>query len=196
MAGRNAKPVSLHLAEGNPNKLTKAEIARREKANIKLGSDKLTCPAYVLHDTVAYKKWRELMHDYNKAKGEGIELVKSSDAGILARYCKTFSEYLSLLECRDKISRIDIDYEEASTINEALEMRFGTQGAAKLFAKIEYIYSVAGLLNIEIAINKKGDILTKLEDRLFLNPLAKIKNIPKKEAPKADPLKERGFGNV
>jgi hypothetical protein len=35
-----------------------------------------------------------------------------------------------------------------------------------------------------------------MEDRLFLNPLAKVKNVPKKEKPKADPLGDKGFGNV
>lgn len=184
VGGRNAKPISLHLAEGNPNRLTKAEIERRRKAGIKLGGEKITCPMYVVHDTVAYKKWRDLIHDYNKAKDAGIEIIKSSDAGLLARYCKTHSEYLTLLQHRDRIGQIDINYEESSVINEALEIRFGTQRAAKLFEKIEYIYSVGGLLNLETAINKKMDMLIKMEDRLFLNPLSKIKNIPKKEIPK------------
>jgi hypothetical protein len=41
------------------------------------------------------------------------------------------------------------------------------------------------------------DMLIKMEDRLFLNPLSKVKNIPKKEEPgKTDPLASKGFGNV
>jgi len=196
MAGRNAKSVKLHLAEGNPNRLTKAEIKRREKAEVKLGSDKLTCPMYVVTDPVAYKKWRDLIYDYNKAKALGIEIVKSSDAGILARYCKTFSEYMALLEHRDKIANIQIEPEESDPLMETLEMRFGTRRAAKLFEKIEYILSVGGLLSMETAINKKMDMLIKMEDRLFLHPLSKVKNIPKKEPEQKDPLKEKGFANV
>lgn len=196
MAGRNAKSVHLHLAEGNPNRLTKAEIERRKKAEMKLGSDKITCPMYVVRDPVAHKKWRDLITDYNRAKSSGIEIIKSSDAGILARYCKTFSEYQSLLKHRDSISHVEIEPEESEVLIEALEIRFGTRRACKLFEKIEYIISVGGLLNLETAINKKMDMLIKMEDRLFLNPLAKVKNIPKKEPEKKDPLKEKGFGNV
>jgi phage terminase small subunit len=196
MSGRNAKPVQLHLAEGNPNRLTKKEIERRKNAEIKLGGNKLTCPMYVVRDPVAYKKWRELIYDYNKARADGIEIIKSSDAGILARYCKTFSEYMALLEHRDRIAEIQIDPIESGILMDALQMRYNTQRAAKLFEKIEYIISVAGLLNLETAINKKMDMLIKMEDRLFLHPLAKVKNIPKKEPDKKDPLKERGFANV
>ncbi|MFA5385999.1 MAG: hypothetical protein WC364_15315 [Eubacteriales bacterium] len=196
MAGRNAKPIQLHLAEGNPNRLTKKEIERRQKKEIKLGGDKVTCPMYVVRDPVAYKKWRDLIYDYNRAKAEGIEIIKSSDAGILARYCKTFSEYRALLQHRDRISQIEIEPEESVNLIEALEMRFGSRRAVKLFEKIEYIISVGGLLNLETAINKKQDMLIKMEDRLFLHPLAKVKNVPRKEPEKKDPLKERGFGNV
>lgn len=51
-------------------------------------------------------------------------------------------------------------------------------------------------LQLESAINKKMDLLIKMEDRSFLNPLAKVKNIPKKEQEKANPLAAKGFGNV
>jgi len=39
------------------------------------------------------------------------------------------------------------------------------------------------------------DMLIKMEDRLFLNPLAKVKNIPKAESKKEDPVADR-FGNL
>jgi len=196
MAGRNAKPVHLHIAEGNPNRLTKAEIKRRQESEIKLGGKRLKCPDYVKADPVALKKWRELVKEYTTAKSEGVDLVKSSDIGILARYCKTFSEYMNLLEHRDRISNIEIEPEESDIVTEALELRFGTRRANKIFEKVEYILSVAGIINLETAINKKMDMLIKMEDRLFLHPLSKVKNIPKKEPEKKDPLKEKGFGNV
>jgi hypothetical protein len=89
------------------------------------------------------------------------------------------------------------DTEESLMAKEILKERFGTQMAAKLCQKVEYILSVGGLIAIETAINKKMDMLIKMEDRLFLNPLAKVKNVPKKEPEKpADPLKKKGFGNV
>ena len=55
--------------------------------------------------------------------------------------------------------------------------------------KIDYLLSSDGLLTLESAINKKMDMLIKMEDRLFLNPLAKVKNVPKQvkveEAPES-----------
>ena len=65
-----------------------------------------------------------------------------------------------------------------------------------MFEKIEYVLSVSGLLNLDKAINAKMNSLVQMEDRMFLNPLAKAKNIPKEESKKADPLGDKGFGNV
>lgn len=185
MGGRNGKSIQLHLAEGNPNRLTKKEIARREKAEVKLGGDKLTCPMYVVTDPVAYKKWRDLIYDFNKAKANGIEIVKSSDAGILARYCKTYSEYLRLCENRDRIASIEPNWD-----------RYKDVLPEELQDAVNYLLRVSVDLQMETAINKKQDMLIKMEDRLFLHPLAKVKNIPKKEPKKADPLADKGFGNV
>ena len=60
---------------------------------------------------------------------------------------------------------------------------FDEEGKARFGYKIKKqlrdIISVSGILSIETAINKKMDMLIKMEDRLFLNPLAKIKNVPK-----------------
>ena len=182
---RNAKPVGLHIAQGNPNRLTKAEIKRREKAEMKLGSDKITCPMYVINDPVAHKKWRELIADYNKAKASGIEIIKSSDAGLLARYCKTHSEYIKLLDQKSRIENFEIDYEK-------LLEHFNSE----LLEGLDSFFRLDPVMKLENAINKKMDMLIKMEDRLFLNPLSKVKNIPKKEPEKADPLADKGYGNV
>lgn len=49
-------------------------------------------------------------------------------------------------------------------------------------------------LKLETAINKKMDMLIKMQDRLFLNPLARIKNVPTKEKKKPDnPMDEFGI---
>jgi phage terminase small subunit len=190
--GRNAKPISI-LKQTGKKHLTKAEIKQREESEIKFGDNKLTCPEFVKNDIVAYAKWVEVTTLY-----KGADFVSSGDVGHLARYCKSFSEYQSLLECRSKIEAMDpFDTEESLMAKEVLKERFGTIAATKLCQKVEYILSVGGLIAIETAINKKMDMLIKMEDRLFLNPLAKVKNVPKKEPEKpADPLKKKGFGNV
>lgn len=196
MAGRNAQPIDMLTAKGKKH-LTKAEIEHRKKSEIKLGSNRFVCPMYVKTDTVAYRKWRELIADYNKAKAEGIDLVKSSDAGILARYCKTFSEYQVLLKAHQRVSEIHYDCDD---LDEAIDGENKETGDAlfsyKVKKQLRDLFAINGILTIETAINKKMDMLIKMEDRLFLNPLAKVKNIPKQEKKKEDPLASKGFGNV
>jgi phage terminase small subunit len=188
MGGRNGKPVALHLAQGNPNRLTKAEIARREKSEVKLGDNKLKCPEFMKSDVNAFAKWKEIVKIY-----KDIDFVSSGDTGLLARYCMTFSEYQKLLKHRIKIDNIDwLDFDEQVD----LEKQVGEDMAERLINKINYILSVDGVLKIDAAINKKMDMLIKMEDRLFLNPLSKVKNVPKKEPKLVDPLAQKGFGNV
>ncbi len=48
--GRNAKSIGLHIAEGNPNRLTKDQVRQRQEAEVKLGKqhelEKLKKPAF------------------------------------------------------------------------------------------------------------------------------------------------------
>jgi phage terminase small subunit len=192
MGGRNAKPVQLHIAQGNPNRLTKAEIARRKAKQVQLGEQKLRCPAFVKNDVVAFAKWKEISKIY-----KDVEFVTSGDAGLLGRYCMAFSEYHDLLGHRRKIGNFDgFNYDDDDLVREKIEDQYGERQAAKLFAKIEYILSVPGILAIDQAVNRKMDALKTMEDRLFLNPLSKVKNVPKKEPEKEDPLGKKGFGNI
>lgn len=182
--GRNAKPVGLHIAEGNPNRLTKDQIAKRQQSEIKLGKtelEKLKPPAFVKNDTIAYTHWKQCMKEYKAAAEQKIELLTSSDVGLLAMYCKTYSEYEKLLNQYQKIERIQIN-------EDVFEEYFGQSGQEETVEMKAQMYlsqlaSLEGVLKIETAINKKMDMLIKMQDRLFLNPLAKIKNVPK---PKQD----------
>lgn len=194
MAGRRAKPIALHLASGNPSHLTKAEIEHRQKSEIKLGSTRLTCPAFVKSNKVAYAKWKEMIKLY-----AGFDFVASGDVGLLARYCVTFSEYQDLIERRSKVAMWpDNEADEADVIESLLDNEGWSQKRIKnLIERYEYILSVGGILAIDKAINAKMDALVKMEDRLFLNPLAKIKNVPKKpDEEEEDPLAAKGFGDI
>ena len=189
MPGRHARPVALHLAEGNPSHLTKAEIKARQEAEIKLGENdlsKLRMPAYVRKDKTAAKLWRDLIKEYKSAAAQGVELLTSSDVGLLARYCKTFAEYERLLEAHQRIERIAYDtdalYDYIINQPDAFVMKAMTQLAE--------LASIDGILKVEKAINNKMDQLVKMEDRLFLNPLAKVKNIPKQAK---EPAKKSGM---
>jgi phage terminase small subunit len=131
----------------------------------------------VKNDSVAFSKWKEIKHVY-----KDVDFVSSGDTGLLARYCMTFSEYRNLVEHRQRIDNIDFNPEEIEEASEEFQERLGSKKAANdLFRKIDYIISIGGVLQIESAINKKMDLLIKMEDRLFLNPLAKIKNVPKEK---------------
>lgn len=184
MPGRNAKSIGLHLAEGNPSHLTKAEIAARQAAEVKLGEKdlaKLKKPGFVSKDKAAAKLWNELIKEYKSAAAQGVELLTSSDVGTLALYCKTYSEYERLLAAYQRIDKI------AENTDALYDYILGQQDeyVMKAMAQIAQLASIDGILKIETAVNKKMDMLLKLQDRLFLNPLAKVKNVPKpKEAPK------------
>jgi phage terminase small subunit len=177
VSGRNAKPVALHLAEGNPNNLTKEQIRQRQESEVKLGAQdfkKLKKPSFVTKDKTANKTWNDLVKEYKSAAEQGIELLTSSDVGTLALYCKTFSEYEHLLSARQRIERIAVDMESLEDyLQDSEEFDY------KARMQMTQLLSVDGILRIESAINKKMDMLLKMQDRLFLNPLAKVKNVPK-----------------
>ena len=103
-------------------------------------------------------------------KDAGINFVSSSDIGIISRYCLTYQEYL-----------------DAQKI---LSLLSGDPVSVFLDPDV--------YIKLQNNVNKKNDILTKLEDRLFLNPLAKIKTVPPKEVKNPVPteLERKGFGNL
>lgn len=197
MGGRNAKPIALHLAEGNPNRLTKEQIAQRKDAEVKLGEQdiaKLKKPSFITKDKTANKLWNDLIKEYKSAAVQGVELLSSSDVGTLALYCKTYSEYEHLLEARQKIERVEIDEDVlAEYISRAEAVDEANYKALRYLSQLA---SVEGILKIETAINKKMDMLIKLQDRLFLNPLAKVKNVPKPKKEEKPAGKFAKFGGM
>lgn len=154
--GRNAKNVALHIAEGNPNRLTKAEIERRKENEIKVGSKTIVASEMVMKDQVALQEFQHL-----KAIYKGIDIVGAADETLINRYCTTFSQYQSLLEYKIK----------------------GRNGRRK--------FNLDELLQLDARIDKKQELLIKMEDRLFLNPVARLKNVPKREKKKPrNPMEE------
>lgn len=169
--GRNGEPIQLHIYKGNPSHLTKEEIEQRiaaEKA-LRFGSADLKMPKLVRINKDAKTKWNELIKLF---KDYRVDFISSSDTGILERYCITHAEYVNLQRIRDEVNNKGWDPVKT---HHALEE-----------------------LNLEYRINQKADLLTKLEDRLFLNPLAKIRNIPKTQLGEREqtPLEKAGFGGL
>lgn len=181
MAGRNAKPIGLHIAEGNPSHLTKREIELRQKSEMQIGSSIIKCPEYIKENINAYVKWKETIKLYKDTK-----IISSSDITFLARYCMTFSEYIELLERKKRINYISENCDEVlDYIEDSEDFNFRIQ------KQLRDMISTDAILKIDTAINKKMDLLIKMEDRSFLNPLAKVKNVPKQEPIVEDPLKNR-----
>jgi len=160
--GRNGQPIEILQANGKKH-LTRAEIEQRKKDKIKVGTDKLKCPDFVKDNVESYKKWKEIIKIYKE-----IDYVSSGDTGLLARYCMTFSEYLKLLNQKKRIEDFEINYKK-------LAEHFNIE----LLEGLDSFFRFEPVMQLDTAINKKNDLLSKMEDRLFLNPLAKVKNVPK-----------------
>lgn len=193
VVGRNAKPIDLIMADGNKRHLTKAEIEHRKNTEIRFGNDKLVCPKHIKNNKNAYAKWKELIRLY-----KDFNFVASGDIGMLGRYCMAYSEYLDLIERRAIINQLSINIEEHYYIEKELnDEGVPKKRIEKMIEKYEFILSIGGLIALDKAINAKMDALVKMEDRLFLNPLAKIKNVPKKppEEEKTE-LDQNGFGDI
>lgn len=171
MGGRPAKPVQLHLLNGNKRHLTKEEIAARQRQEAKTRSGiKIYKPSsQVENDPAALAMFKKLKKLY-----KSIEFVEGLDENIINRYCLLHSEYVQIRDVRQGLSA---KYEELDAIEEKLRLS-------------------EHLSELDKRLDKKMDLLLKLEDRLFLNPTARVKNVPKKEPPKVDPLANKGFGNV
>jgi phage terminase small subunit len=193
----NAKPIDMLLADKRSH-VSKEQVSARRKAETEImggiGPGRMRVPDFLRDDQVAMAKWRDCMRLYRNCT-----FLTASDAGNLARYCCAYSEYLDLLKKRRAISNIEFTEEEEKESSRVIEEERGKVAVNRLWRKIEYVLSVDGVLSIDSAINKKMEALLKMEDRLFLNPLAKIKNVPRVASQKQKektPLEEAGFGGV
>ncbi|PEO41792.1 phage terminase small subunit P27 family, partial [Bacillus toyonensis] len=89
LIGRKAKPINLQVLEGNPNRLTKAEIERRLDAEKQLQAKK---------DKVIPPKWLAPVakEEFERIANELLELdvITNIDVNALATYCDAYSDYV------------------------------------------------------------------------------------------------------
>jgi phage terminase small subunit len=167
---RPAKPVQLLVMEGNTRHLTREEIEFREDNEIRIGdSHDFRRPRSLNENREAIKKWKEIISIY-----KDIDFVSVADTGAIERYCLLYSDWLALQASRAKI----IAEDKLAGLSENISMM-------KL-----------NKLNLDEKISRKLDLILKLEDRLFLNPLSKVRSIPKKtkEEKEQSELENMGFG--
>jgi phage terminase small subunit len=176
MPGRPSKPVQLIKLEGNKDRRTKAELEHREKFEKSLytGTNFKESPE-VKADPIAHKEFLRLKKLYKH-----IQYVDGLDEQIINRYCIMISQERSL---QTTIKKLNEDIENADDFETRSELY-------KLLA------------SLTTKLNQTRDMILKLEDRLFLNPTARVKAIPKKppeddakKSPMAEFLKRRAGGN-
>ena len=102
---------------------------------------------------------------------KGFDYVSNIDTGAIEKYCIAFSEYCRLMETKEEL-------------------------ASKIKNNLKYFHADTEL-KLDQSINKKHDLLIKMEDRLFLNPASRVKfAAAKANQPKESHLEKLGFGMV
>jgi len=169
MAGRPSKPIELILLEGKTH-LTKKQIAEREAKENSLKSDSPYQPnKKVKNNPVALEMFMKLQKLYKK-----IDYVDGLDENIINRYCLLTAEVDSM---EILLQRMESDIDKCETSAQMVTM----------------YKSISGM---EGNLNRSRDMLLKMEDRLFLNPTARVKNVPKKQEKLPKTEFDRKFGNV
>ncbi len=158
MASGKAKPTKVALAQGELRHLSKKQIEERleNEENLQIGKIDVTSfepPVFVKNNIEAYKKWKELIKLYSETD---LIIVTEIDIDGIALYCKTYSEYLKAVECRE---------EYLCRAKEA----FGQVNAQDL-GKYERL------------INEKLALCLKFQNVLFLNPASRLKASYSKDA--------------
>lgn len=150
-----AKPTNLLRLEGRGHR-TKAEMAYRERGEKALKTGKrFQVSPQVKADKIAHAEFLRLRRLFSRME---LELVDALDQQVINRYCLEVSNTYTLQEM---MARLDGELNK-----EDLE-----------FVDRLKVYDLIHKANVAVAKNK--ELLLKYEDRLFLNPAARIRAVPK-----------------
>lgn len=163
---------------GNNPKLISMKKMRPHLSNVEI-NDRLNAEEEMIIGQQTFKITQRILNNQEALKKwnelvtiyKGFKYVTDIDIGAIEKYCIAHAEYCNLL---------DIKNELCNKINDKL----------KLFhADTE--------LKLDYNINKKMELLIKMEDRLFLNPSSRVKfAAAKANQPKESYLVSLGFDNV
>jgi len=85
----------------------------------------------------------------------------------------------------------------ADDIDELLaetDAEYRRERARRLWRIMEYCTALDGHVKLDAAINRKLKVILDIEDRIFLNPAAKVRTLPIKRKPKEEnPIGDLGF---
>lgn len=174
MAGRPSKPTELILLEHKSHR-TKAEIEHRKAAEKALYTGETFAESpQVKADSVAHQEFTRLKRLYTK-----INCIDALDQQVINRYCLEVSNVYALQNIFTQLNAL--------------------RGETDDFTQKISIYEQINKTNT--AMQKCKELLLKYEDRLFLNPMSRIKSIPKTPeepktlSPMAEYLKKRAEGS-
>lgn len=152
--GRNARPIDILKADGRSHHLTKDEISRRKASEIKINNHIFKASELVMSDERALKEFKRLKKLYKE-----IEFIASLDEHIINQYCLSVSE-LDDLTIALKTTREEMKSDDPELRRMAIDL----------------------FLTLDVEIRQKRSEIIKFSDRLYLNPVARTKNVPKKPA--------------
>ena len=169
LRGKTPKPRHLQLLEGNKNRRTKAELKDIAESEIKLGGKDFEASETIKADAIALRKWKSLIKTYLEYD---IDFISDSDSGAIEQYCMSYAVVTRLERAKANIIKKNKDKDE--------------------------IVILALIADIQKAIDTQIKIMLPLSDRLFLNPVSKIKGLRKKQEPKVDKTSkyEQQFGGI
>lgn len=101
---KNRKPVALHVVEGNPNRLTKAEIEKRQKheESMKASTDKIQPPSRLT------KKQKEKFMNLSSQLLE-LGIFDNLDVDTLAMYIETYDNYIRVERSAKRMTNQELD---------------------------------------------------------------------------------------
>jgi len=171
MAGRNTMPIDVLKQKGKSHHVTKEEENQRRQSENKIkkldldGLKNVKMPTKVKDDLKAAEYWNLQFKHYVEAAERGIYILALSDIDIFTEYCIVSSRL-------DKINkRLNSIVNDDDYANVDIDM----------------------INKFEIASNRLLKNKIVLSDKLFLNPIARIKNVPTAEIEKEKTEEEMMF---
>jgi len=180
-------------AEDPKCKKSKAEIQDAADAEITLGDFIFRPTPEVKGHPRAIEKWREITRIYKKAEDQIGTYISDTDNGILNRYCIAHAEWLDMINRRRELAAFELPPEDNTEAILMCQEEYNAYRAKKLWCLMEYTVSLSALLKLDSAIDRKLKAILDLEDRIFLNPAAKVRTLPIKRHKKRDPAGDIGF---
>ena len=164
---RKVIPVSVQVAKGNPNRLTKAEIEARQQAEeqFKPNTDNIKPPIWL--DAVGKKEWNRVAKEL-----EELNILTNVDIAALGMYCDAYSKYQLATEKINKEGMF-IEYTNKAGATNMIE-----HPAVK--AQVKY-----------------ADLIKKLCSEFGLTPSARAKiTLPRQHEEKEETLEDKLYGGL